>query len=236
MEYNPKIFKRIYYGDIKTDYVVNCEGVVMNSKTSKTLKWQMLQNQLYYKVAIYVKPLKGAKWIPVHRLVATAFIPNPLNKPCCNHIDGNKLNNHVSNLEWVTYRENTLHALHHGLKPDVKLSEDQVREICRLLSTQRYTNRQIAEMIGPPCTKGMVNDIRGRNSWTCISKDYDLPPIRKMKVKWKKRFPKIDELLRAGYNNKQIIKIHPIPEVTKDAYTAIISTRKAFLRQLGEIQ
>jgi len=51
----------------------------------------------------------------IHRLVAAAFIPNPNNYPCVNHIDGNRANNHVENLEWCTIAMNNQHAHDTGL-------------------------------------------------------------------------------------------------------------------------
>jgi len=53
---------------------------------------------------------------PVHRLVAEVFIPNSDNLPTVNHIDGDKYNNHVSNLEWASYADNNVHALKHQLR------------------------------------------------------------------------------------------------------------------------
>ena len=76
----------------------------------------------------------------VHRLVAEAFIPNPNNLPCVNHIDGNKQNNSVKNLEWCTHSENMIHAYQTGLEQPRcgeqhhahKLTEDAVKYIKQL--------------------------------------------------------------------------------------------------------
>ena len=59
----------------------------------------------------------------IHRLIAQAFIPNPENKPFVNHIDGNKQNNCIENLEWVTGSENVRHAWQIGLNKSQKGSK-----------------------------------------------------------------------------------------------------------------
>jgi hypothetical protein len=51
----------------------------------------------------------------LHRLLAIAFIPNPHNKPCINHLDGNRSNNEMDNIEWCTYKENSEHAYNNNL-------------------------------------------------------------------------------------------------------------------------
>lgn len=74
----------------------------------------------------YKEVILNGKMHRVHRIVAGAFLANKDNKPCINHKDGNKLNNHANNLEWVTYSENTKHAYKEGLEK-ARYGEDAAR-------------------------------------------------------------------------------------------------------------
>jgi hypothetical protein len=81
-------------------------------------KEKILKNILhpngYFFVGLH-KNKKG-KNMSIHRLIAIAFIPNPENKPCINHINGVKSDNCIPNLEWVTKKENNVHAFKIGLQ------------------------------------------------------------------------------------------------------------------------
>jgi HNH endonuclease len=93
--------------EFPSKYMISRDGRVY-SKTSKTVIPGSVEGGYRY-----VKCNRKRRY--VHRLVAQKFIPNPNNKKCVNHKDGNKLNNHVDNLEWATVAENTQHAVDMGL-------------------------------------------------------------------------------------------------------------------------
>jgi hypothetical protein len=96
------------------DYFVDQNGIVYSHKYGKCKVMKQQNHRKGYKVVTLVdRDFK--KTLKVHRLVATAYLKNPFNKEQVNHKDGDKTNNHLSNLEWATQSENQIHAHQSGL-------------------------------------------------------------------------------------------------------------------------
>lgn len=136
-------------------------------------------SNLYLRVQMRTgKSMRTRKDKQVHRLVASAFVPNPHNKPHVNHKDSNRQNNHVSNLEWVTHKENMQHALKTGRlnesikkmsarsiginNPKCKLTEDEVRFI-RACKDGGSNMADVARVFGISTTQ--ANLIGNRKFW-----------------------------------------------------------------------
>lgn len=87
-------------------YLISNRGEIKNVNTNMIRKPNIVNGYLRVRLTINGKRIGYS----IHRLVAETFIDNPHNLPVVNHIDGNKLNNNVTNLEWCTHSENTTHS------------------------------------------------------------------------------------------------------------------------------
>jgi hypothetical protein len=90
-----------------TEYFVTEDGRVFRNGTERKTH---MSNKGYKIVSLWVNGV-GTK-MNLHRIVGQLYVPNPENKCCINHKDGDKTNNHYTNLEWVTLKENSQHSVH----------------------------------------------------------------------------------------------------------------------------
>jgi len=103
-------------------YQISTEGRVRsfaNNGKKLSLEGRILKTSLTDRgyVRVTLRKDKKASYFKVHRLVARAFLENPFNYVEINHIDGDKTNNHIDNIEWCSRSHNLLHAYRTGLKP-----------------------------------------------------------------------------------------------------------------------
>lgn len=112
-------------------FAVTEDGRLWSKRTSRFLTPQK-NSKGYICIASRIGGRQGkAVLFRLHRLVAEAYISNPENKTQVNHKDGNKLNNHVSNLEWVTGKENVQHAYATGLAKCAKGFDNKLSKLTK---------------------------------------------------------------------------------------------------------
>ena len=149
-------------------YSITCDGKIWSHARNHWLSTVLIGHG-YNSCRLHSNTNKP-KTVLVHRLVALMFIPNPENKPTVNHIDGNKLNNCVLNLEWATYLENNRHAVINNLRNTI-IHPKQIRKICKFISQHKnYTTQKIADTF--KVSWGTIANIRNREAWIHISNKY----------------------------------------------------------------
>ena len=144
-----------------TDYMISSYGRVKSSKNGREIILKpSYTHDGYLKQAISIN---GKSYTyRIHRLVAEHFIPNPDNKKTINHIDGDKTNNKVDNLEWADLSEQMIHAYKLGLKKPVQgymqgnsvLTEGQVIEIRAIYKShdKNYGMQALAKKYNVSCS------------------------------------------------------------------------------------
>lgn len=124
----------------------------------------------YRKINLYKNG--RSKMFFIHRLVADVFLPKIKGKNFINHIDLNKKNNDVTNLEWCTARENKLHAMKHGAyafgerAAKAKLNPVKVQKIRQLYATGNYYQRELGKKFG--VSQAAIGWVVRKNSWNHI--------------------------------------------------------------------
>lgn len=157
-------------------YEISSFGNVKNGVSQRILAFQVKKNG-YLQVQLSNKQ-KHKKYY-IHRLVALAFIPNPENKTQVNHKNGNKSDNSLYNLEWVTPKDNMKHCYDTGLRNQLGsknrmavLTEDDVLKIKEIYTTTKCTQYKLAELFN--VSKQTINNILRGKSWSHVPIDKEI--------------------------------------------------------------
>mgnify|MGYP002516354426 CR=1 FL=1 len=159
---------------LKFNYYVRDDGTIYSEQTNKILSPQLDKNG-YEKIQMMSTDGKRHRY-SVHRLVLENFAPvENMASLQVNHKDGNKRNNKLDNLEWVTNYENTQHAIHNKLRdfngeqnPSAKLTEKNIYDIIELFH-KGLSCAAIARQYG--VCSSTIERIKSRKSWVSVTKN-----------------------------------------------------------------
>lgn len=171
------------YPLVKDCYIITDRDEIINQNTGNHIK--ILTGRDGYRMVSLMKKGGGTTYLPFHRIKMMAFNPIPdMEKFQVNHIDGNKNNNNLSNLEWVTAKENIHHAWRTGLASSEKISceksnlahysREQAEKVVELLKTNQFTDKEIGQ-ITQTNPRSFVARIRRKETWKELTKDIDYP-------------------------------------------------------------
>lgn len=191
-----------------TGYFVTPCGMIFGKYKPDQPLTTPLDRYGYKKVSLSVNG--KMKTTTVHRIVALTFIPNPHGCKTVNHKDGNKLNNHVDNLEWCSSQQNTKHAAQTGLMAKGErvhravITEEQAHTICKMIA-DGYRNGDVAKAVDT--TREIVSNIRLKLCWKHVSDDYDFKPIPHQGISMA-TFYWVCHKLQEGWKYKQILEAY----------------------------
>lgn len=157
-------------------YFIDEKGFVISRRRRIELSLKPTISRGYLTFFLYIGNYKY-KHVSLHRLLASQFIPNPDNKPCVNHKDGNKLNNNLNNLEWCTYSENNKHAYKLRLMNKEgsnnqmsKLSENDIYSIRYCFSKLNMSQNKFSSYLSQvyPVSSRQIRRIISRTDWRYI--------------------------------------------------------------------
>lgn len=178
-------FVKVEYENIKPYYWISNYSRIYSETHGGKIITPFIDDHGYHRIELATFP--SAKKYFVHRLVAYAFIEGYFEGALVNHIDSNRLNNHVSNLEWCTHQENTEHGCKYGHILENNTSEfrnlnsahslEDVKFICEMISAD-FSNKEILDQFEFKTKRErknfntFINDLRRKQSFVWLSDRY----------------------------------------------------------------
>lgn len=223
-----EIWKTLEYRNVREGrYLISTHGRIYGRYRHNYIVGGKPENENgYIRISLATTNKSEQQKFPLHRMVLSTFCGYELPDMEVNHIDGDKTNNHLYNLEWTTRKENAEHASIHDLyqvcedRPQAKFTNLEVHKICRYME-RGLTNKEIMKLMDydPKEYFVAINHIRKQDTWKRISKKYNIPTsVDKIKYNTY-RIEDLQNIIRmifiSGIKTKDIVSNYPEYEANR---------------------